>query len=71
MHRVKRFVEQQRRETEARISRRGTGSSPGTPSLSFLQGRLEALKLTSRYIDHLEEKEVLLNGTASTFSPQG
>jgi hypothetical protein len=71
MRRVKRFVEQQRRETEAEIARRGNGSPPGAPSLSFLEGKLEALKLMVHYIDRLEEEDVLLNGSASAFSPQG
>jgi hypothetical protein len=71
MRRVKRFVEQQRRETEAKIARQGNGSPPGAPSLSFLEGRLEALNVMAHYIDRLEEKDVLLNGSASAFSPQG
>jgi hypothetical protein len=71
MRRVKNFIEQERRETEARIANRGRNPSRGAPSLSFLEGRLEALNLLSHYIDRLEEKDIMRNGSASAFSPQG
>ena len=69
MRRLKTFVEHQRRETESRIARQKKGCPPDATSLSYLEGRLEALRLMSQYIDHLEEKDILLNGTASAFSP--
>ena len=71
MRRLKRFVEQQRRETQARMHRRRSRPAQDAASQGFLQGKLEALDSLSRYIDHLEEQDALLNGSASAFSPQG
>jgi hypothetical protein len=71
VRRLKRFVEQQRRETQARLHRQSSRPAQDAASQGFLQGKLEALDLLSRYIDHLEEQDALLNGSASAFSPQG
>jgi len=71
MRRLKRFLEQQKRETEARLQGRSSEPAPDDPAPEFLAGRLEALDALARYIDHLEEQDVLINGSASAFSPQG
>ncbi len=71
VRRLKRFVEQQKKETEARLHRQSRQPTPEEPSPGFLQGKLEALDLLSHYIDHLEEQDLLLKGSASAFSPQG
>jgi len=71
MRRVKNFVDQEIRETEAKIANRGSKTVRGAPPLSFLEGRLEALTLLSHYIDRLEERDIMRNGSASAFSPQG
>jgi hypothetical protein len=71
MHRLKRFIEQEKRLTEARIARQGSEAESREPSLEFLEGRLEVLNLLSHAIDRLQEEEILLSGAGSAFSPQG
>jgi hypothetical protein len=71
MRRVKRFVKTKRRETEALIARQGNGSPRDELLAHVLEGRLEAFSLLAHYLDRLEEEDVLLNGSASAFSPQG
>jgi hypothetical protein len=71
MRRVKKFVEQKRRETEEQITKQQTPTAVDEPFVHFLQGRLEAFTVLSHYIDRLEEEDKLLNGAGSAFSPQG
>ena len=71
MRRVKRFVQTKKRETEEQIAKQGKGSPPDEPLMHLLEGRLEAFNLLSRYLDRLEEEDILLNGSGSAFSPQG
>jgi hypothetical protein len=71
MRRVKRFVQTKKRQTEAQIAKQGNGTPPDEQFIRFLEGRLEAFKLLVHYLDRLEEEEILLNGSASAFSPQG
>lgn len=71
MRRVKRFVQTKKRETEEQLAKQGNGNPPDEPLMQLLEGRLEAFKLLSRYLDRLEEEDILLNGSASAFSPQG
>jgi hypothetical protein len=73
MRRVKRFVKTKKRETEAQIAKQGkrNGKPPDELLTHMLEGRLEAYKLLAHYLDRLEEEDVLLNGSASAFSPQG
>lgn len=71
MRRLKQFVQIKKRETAAQIVRRSSGK-PSDESLNrLLQGRLEAFELMVHYLERLEEEEILLNGSASAFSPQG
>lgn len=71
MRRVKRFVQAKKRETESQIAKQGNGKPPDELLVHMLEGRLEAYKLLALYVDRLEEEDVLLNGSASAFSPQG
>jgi hypothetical protein len=71
MRRVKRFVQTKKRETEAQIAKQGNGRPPDELLVHMLEGRLEAYKLLTHYLDRLEEEDVLLSGSASAFSPQG
>ena len=71
MRRVKRFLQTKKRETEAQIAEQGSNGPPDDLLMRSLEGRLEAFKLLTRYVDRLEEEEILLNGSASAFSPQG
>ena len=71
MRRIKRFVQEKKRETEAHIAKQCNGRPPDELLLHTLEGRLEAYKVLGRYLDRLEEEEVLLTGSASAFSPQG
>ena len=71
MRRVKRFVQAKKRETEAQIAKQCNGRAPDELLVHTLEGRLEAYKVLAHYLDRLEEEDVLLNGSASAFSPQG
>ena len=71
MRRVKRFVQTKKRETEAQIAKQGNGKTHDELLARMLEGRLEAYKLLAQYLDRLEEEDVLINGSASAFSPQG
>ena len=72
MRRVKRFVQAKKRETESQIAKQGNGKRPPDElCVHMLEGRLEAYTLLAHYLDRLEEEDVLLNGSASAFSPQG
>ena len=71
MRRVRRFLQIKKRETEAQIAEQDNGRPPDALLMHTLQGRLEAFKLLVHYLDRLEEEEILLNGSASAFSPQG
>jgi hypothetical protein len=71
MRRVKRFAQAMKRETEAQISQQRNASPPDVWLIRFLEGRLEAFDLLERYLDRLEEEDVLVHGSASAFSPQG
>jgi hypothetical protein len=71
MRRVKRFVQTKKRETEAQIAKQSNGKPPDELLVRMLEGRLEAYKLLAQYLDRLEEEDVLINGSASAFSPQG
>jgi hypothetical protein len=71
MHRVKRFVQTKKRETEEELAKQGNGSPPDELLIHMLEGRLEAFRLMARYLDQLEEQDILLKGSVSAFSPQG
>lgn len=71
MHRVKRFVQTKKRETEAQIAKSCNGGPPDELLVQMLEGRLEAYRVLSHYLDRLEEEDVLVTGSASAFSPQG
>jgi hypothetical protein len=71
MRKIKRFVQTKKRETEAQIARQCNGRPPDELLVHMLEGRLEAYKVLAHYLDRLEEQEVLVNGSASAFSPQG
>ena len=71
MRRVRRFLQAKKRETEAQIAEQGSNGPPDDLLMRSLEGRLEAFKLLTRYLDRLEEEEILLHGSASAFSPQG
>ncbi len=71
MHRVRRFVQANKRETEALIARQRNGGPRDELTAHLLEGRLEAFRLMNHYLDRLEEEDVLLRGGASAFSPQG
>ena len=71
MRRIRRFLQDKKRETREQIAKQGNGRPHDQLLLRSLEGRLEAFELLTRYLDRLEEEEVLLSGSASAFSPQG
>ncbi len=71
MQKLKQFVQIKKRETAAQIARRSNKKPSDEAFIRLLQGRLEAFDLMVHYLDRLEEEEILLNGSASAFSPQG
>ena len=71
MRRVRTFLQAKKRETEAQIAKQGNGRPPNELLMRSLEGRLEAFELLTRYLDRVEEEEVLLSGSPSAFSPQG
>ena len=71
MRKIKRFVQTKKRETEAQIARQYNRRPPDELLVHMLEGRLEAYRVLAHYLDRLEEEEVLVNGSASAFSPQG
>lgn len=71
MRRVRKFLQTKKRETEMQIAQQNNGGPPDEQIMQWLQGRLEAFTLLGYYLDRLEEEDILRNGSASAFSPQG
>jgi hypothetical protein len=65
------FICQRIHETEQALHRRGKRRAADAAERSFLEGRLEALRLVLEHLEKLEERKVLLSGSHSTFSSQG
>ena len=71
MYTIKQFIEECIEETQELILKENLKSIPRKKKLEFFQGRLDAYKQMWIYIEKSDEKERLVSGSFSAFSPQG
>ncbi len=71
MYELRKFIQREARETELEISRGYRQTVVDLPRMRFLEGKLEACKGFLEFLERLEERELLLRGSSSAFSPQG